>query len=180
MNALTVANYMLYLMNDIFDDLTNMKINKLLYFTQGHYLQTHNEPLFYEDIEAWEHGPVVPDVYLSYKKYGSNPITSYDETLITQVPSKVKEIIHNIAVKYGKYTAGELRNLTHEEGTPWSQVYHADIYHVVIPVNTIKNYFRGIDNLSPLNIPHKESDFIGYRDKDGFLVLPKEWDDEAV
>ena len=38
MKAITGANYMLYIMSDAFDDLTNEKINMLLYFAQGHYI----------------------------------------------------------------------------------------------------------------------------------------------
>lgn len=66
MEARTVANYMLYIMGDAFDDLTNMKINKLLYFAQGHYLREYGEPLFDDGIEAWDHGPVIPAVYSAY------------------------------------------------------------------------------------------------------------------
>lgn len=46
MEAKTIANYMLYIMSDAFDDLTNMKINKLLYFAQGHYLSKYGKALF--------------------------------------------------------------------------------------------------------------------------------------
>lgn len=38
MTATTAANYLLYIMNDAVDDLTNIKINKLLYLSQGYYL----------------------------------------------------------------------------------------------------------------------------------------------
>ena len=42
MTAIAVANYLLYIMGEAFDDLTNMKLNKLLYFAQGHYLQSRS------------------------------------------------------------------------------------------------------------------------------------------
>jgi uncharacterized phage-associated protein len=49
-------------------DMTNMKLQKLLYYAQGQYLAEHEEPLFDEDIEAWSHGPVVPSVYRAFKE----------------------------------------------------------------------------------------------------------------
>lgn len=67
MTAIAVANYLLYIMGEAFDDLTNMKLNKLLYFAQGHYLQRYGKPLFDNAVEAWDHGPVVPEVYTAYK-----------------------------------------------------------------------------------------------------------------
>ena len=68
MTATTAANYLLYIMGEAFDDLTNMKLNKLLYFSQGHYLKKYGRPLFNNVIEAWGHGPVVPEVYSTYKE----------------------------------------------------------------------------------------------------------------
>ena len=67
MTATTAATYLLYIMGEVFDDLTNMKLNKLLYFAQGYYLKKYGRPLFDNAIEAWEHGPVVPEVYSAYK-----------------------------------------------------------------------------------------------------------------
>ncbi|MCC8078955.1 MAG: DUF4065 domain-containing protein [Oscillospiraceae bacterium] len=178
MNATAAANYLLYIMSNAFDDLTNMKINKLLYFAQGHYLSKYNQPLFGDSIEAWEHGPVVPAVYSAYKTYGDRPITSYDTSSISDVSPEAEEILYDVARKYGRYTASALRNMTHIVGSPWEQVYQPQHTHIEIPQSIIQEYFSEFDELSPATKQFKESDFIGYRDDDGILVLPKEWDDE--
>ena len=81
MNAKSTANYLIYIMLDAFNDLTNMKVNKLVYFAQGHCLSKYGRPLFTEPIEAWPHGPVVPEVYRAYRKYGDRPIEKYDELI---------------------------------------------------------------------------------------------------
>lgn len=180
MKAITAANYMLYIMSDVFDDLTNMKINKLLYFAQGHYLRKYGTPLFADGIEAWEHGPVVPEVYCAYKEYGDRPIKSYSADMISEVTPNAEEIMYGVARKYGRYTASALRNMTHVVGSPWSQVYRGSHTHNPIPVAAIQSYFAELGELSPAAKQFKESDFIGYRDKDGILVLPKEWDDGEI
>ena len=180
MDAITAANYMLYIMSDVFDDLTNMKINKLLYFAQGHYLKKYGTPLFVDRIEAWEHGPVVPEVYFAYKGYGDQPIKSYDENMIADVTPEAEEVMYGVAREYGRYTASALRNMTHIVGSPWSQVYRVGHIRSEIPMSMIQGYFAELEDLNPATKRFKESDFIGYRDKDGVLVLPKEWDDGEV
>ena len=180
MDAKTVANYMLYIMSDAFDDLTNMKINKLLYFAQGYYLKQYGAPMFQDKIEAWEHGPVVPDVYAAYKGYGDRPIKTYDETAAANMAPEAEKILYDVARTYGKYTASALRNMTHVVGSPWDQVYQGNHTRSEIPLDIIQHYFEEQQALEPAEKQFKESDFIGYRDQDGILVLPKEWDDGAV
>lgn len=56
-----------------------LKLQKLLYLAQGYSFAFYDRPLFYNEIEGWVHGPVVPDVYNIYKDYKYNPITiSYE------------------------------------------------------------------------------------------------------
>lgn len=179
MDAKTAANYMLYIMSDTFDDLTNMKVNKLLYFAQGHYLRKYGVPLFDDVIEAWAHGPVVPGVYNLYKEYGDKPIGSYDESLIVDITPEAEEVLYCVARKYGRYTASALRNMTHVVDSPWAQVYEGSM-HTEIPLALLQGYFAEQEELNPAAKNFKESDFIGYRDKDGVLVLPKEWDDGEI
>jgi len=180
MTAKTAANFLLYIMSDASDDLTNMKINKLLYFAQGYYLKKYGVPMFTDVIEAWEHGPVVPEVYAEYKDYGDKPIKSYDSGSVNKVSKEVEDVLYGVAREYGKYTAGALRNMTHVIGSPWDQVYQKDRVHIEIPLSIIQNYFSEAKDLNRDEKQFQENDFIGYRDKDGILVLPKEWDDGAV
>lgn len=180
MTAAEAANYLLYIMGDTFDDLTNMKINKLLYFAQGHYLRKYGTPLFDNTIEAWDHGPVVPEVYSAYKRYGDQPIKGYDGDMIAGITPEAEDLLYNVARKYGRYTASALRNMTHVVGSPWDQFYQGNHSHAAIPLTAIQNYFAEAEDLIPAVKQFKESDFIGYRGKDGVLVLPKEWDDGEV
>lgn len=176
MKACPVANYMLYLMSDEVHDLTNMKINKLLYFAQGHYLAMYGEPLFREPVEAWPFGPVVESVYENYKAYSNAPIRHYDYEAAALFAPKHPDFFVNLAVTYGKCTAARLLKETHKKGGPWDRVYRSSEAHAEIPQTMIQEYFKRLGPLKPPERRYKESDFIGYRNADGVLVLPREWD----
>ena len=62
-NAQDVANFFIGRFQEAQDPVTNLKLQKLLYYAQGWYLAFFDEPLFDERIEAWLHGPVVPPIY---------------------------------------------------------------------------------------------------------------------
>lgn len=57
------------------DLITNLKLQKLLYYVQSASLAFYNKKLFENKFEAWRHEPVIPQIYRIYKKYDSNPIT---------------------------------------------------------------------------------------------------------
>ncbi|MFD2419431.1 Panacea domain-containing protein [Amycolatopsis pigmentata] len=63
-NASTVAKWFVaWAEADDEATLSNLKLQKLLYYAQGHYLALTGRPLFDDEIQAWSHGPVVPAVY---------------------------------------------------------------------------------------------------------------------
>lgn len=175
--ATDIANFLIYLMTDSCDDLTNLKLNKILYYAQGHYLQKNGTPLFDDAIEAWQHEPVVRSVYKTYKHYSDQPITDYDITRIALIEDEVKSYLVDIARKYGRFTAWTLRNMTHKPKSSWSEVQEGE----VISNQRIRDYFlRHEDTVEPLQINFTEEDFVGHRDSDGVLVLPEGWQDAEI
>lgn len=123
--------------------LTPMKIQKLLYYAQGIFLAyTKGEELFYEDIYAWNHGPVVPEVWHEYRGYSSDGI-EYIGTKDGEILDKISEdentrnVLEMVFNEYGKYSAWHLRNLTHEE-RPWKTTR----INAVITKEVIQKYFE--------------------------------------
>ncbi len=180
-SALEIANYIVYLLKDVCEDLTNMKLNKLIYFAQGQYLKETGKPLFNDNIEAWDYGPVVESVYQKYKRFNNKPISIYNKRMANTISMEVSDFLIGISRKYGKFTASSLVSKTHMINSPWDQVYQGKERHVLIPVNIIKEYFinheEGIDDVV---LPFSAADYIETRDKDGILILPKEWNNETV
>jgi len=141
--ALDVAAYMIQLANEIDEnDLTNLKLQKLLYFAQGRYLAKTGTPLFDEEIEAWQYGPVVRSVYNEYKSCGAFPITLFDlGSDYQELPEDIKTFVKAIWDEYGRFSAGYLVNLTHEQGTPWSRHFQSS-GGGVIPKDELRRYFQ--------------------------------------
>ncbi len=124
---------------------TNLKLQKLVYYAQGFHLAACHLPLFDEKIVAWRHGPVVQELYNTGKKYGSSPIpVLFDaEDSMKKFTKTQKELLSDIYQVYGQYTAWRLRDMTHEE-MPWVEAdsrRKAD-ETVEITVDVLRKFFQ--------------------------------------
>lgn len=141
-NVFDVANFFIQVANQNEDDqMTNLKLNKLLYFVQGAFLARTGTPLFSSDIEAWDLGPVVPEVYRRYKVCGRMPIQS-DSADFNPAAFREDEleVLMDVMREYGQYTGAKLVDLTHMPDTPWSKTREEN--NVTIPQAEITAYFR--------------------------------------
>ena len=118
--AIDVAKYFLLKADpDDGDLISNLKLQKLLYYAQGFHLALNDAPLLREDVEAWMHGPVVRDVYHEFKGHGGDAIPrpeGFD-------PAKVFDddatgLLDEVYSVYGQFSAWKLREMTHSE-PPW-------------------------------------------------------------
>jgi len=117
--------------------ISNLKLQKLLYYAQGCFLAVNNRPLFEDPIVAWQHGPVVESVYHEYKSNGANGIHFEDDFDFSVFTSEENELLQEVYDIFGQYSAWKLRNMTHEE-TPWKST----LPNTVIPQDAIKEYFK--------------------------------------
>lgn len=99
-------------------DITPLALQKLLYYCQGFYKSFHGEYLFYDDCQAWVHGPVYKNIYNEYKNYGYNPIEENIQCNDIQLTKTEKEIIDNVIMNLGCYSGKVLEQMTHSE-MPW-------------------------------------------------------------
>jgi uncharacterized phage-associated protein len=56
-------------------EITNLALQKLLYFAHALFLIERKRPLISGYFEAWEYGPVHPTVYQAFKSARDKPIT---------------------------------------------------------------------------------------------------------
>ena len=96
--------------------ITPLKLQKLLYYAQAWSLVFRGKIFFYEDIEAWIHGPVVPRVYRHYKQYGYSTLPQED--FFSKLKDDEINILNMVWMSYGKKSAKFLEELTHSE-YPW-------------------------------------------------------------
>lgn len=123
------------LVEDGADCISNLKLQKLLYYAQGSYLGITGNVLFDDPIVAWKHGPVVESIYHRYKRYGYLGIPA-DEISLPEFDPETESILESVYDTFGQFSAWKLRDKTHEE-TPWRETEQSN----VIDVNSIKKYF---------------------------------------
>jgi uncharacterized phage-associated protein len=136
-----------------------MKLQKLVYFAHGWHLAIEDRPLTRQLFEAWQFGPVIPDLYRAFKSYGAGNVTEY-ATKFSPVhahpitprirddqdrdASAAMDIVNDVWGVYGAYSATKLSNATHMDGTPWAKWYDPSKQSVVIPNQDIREYFSSI------------------------------------
>ena len=122
-SALDVAMYVItYSNNKLERGITNLKLQKLLYYIQAEFLIDRRDPLFEDKIEAWRHGPVVRDVYAYFKGYLDNPIENIYKPRNSFKGHK-EFLINKVVDRYKNEDGWELVRLTHQED-PWLNTYN--------------------------------------------------------
>jgi uncharacterized phage-associated protein len=114
-----IAQYFLAKVDeDAGDLLSNLKLQKLMYYAQGCALALLDRPLFPEPIEVWVHGPVVPALYHEYKGSGAGPIPPPTVLDFAKYDHETRDLLDEVYAVYGQFSAWKLRNMTHQE-PPW-------------------------------------------------------------
>lgn len=147
-SALAVANVFIDTAADNGFYLTNLKLQKLVYFAHGWYLAFTNTPLITDDVQSWQFGPVIPNLYNALRHYGANPITKKIPTA-SEVPPGGEDwnFICSVYRKYAMFSPAQLVALTHEPDSPWEQFGAGKNDFQVIPQSVIMDYFKArIDN----------------------------------
>jgi len=142
-SALTIAKWFIAWAEAEEEELSNLKLQKLLYYAQGHHLARYGRPLFAEQVQAWSHGPVVPTVYRAFKGFGASPIELKDSDGFTwgDVDPATTDFLGEVWNTYGGYSAGRLRSMTHDE-PPWRDNWRGeDERGAVIPPAEMQEYF---------------------------------------
>lgn len=116
--------------------ITNLKLQKLLYYASGIYFLYKKCNLIKEDFVAWKHGPVIKQIYYKYNSNGAKEI-QHNRKSKTEIDNETQEILDKMYSKYSQYTAEELRNMTHKE-RPWKKTNR----NKIIEKDLIKDYFE--------------------------------------
>lgn len=115
--------------------ISNLQLQKILYYIQKDFL-SRGDTAFCDEIEAWQFGPVVPNVYYFFCGNGSMPITStYEETCH---PDNV-EFIDKIVEEKRDLAPWDLVNETHRPGGAWNKIYaDGEGHKALIPTSLIQ------------------------------------------
>ncbi len=144
MKAIDVAKYFLHKANEDGDLITNLKMQKLLYFAQAWYLVNFKDRILFDDeIEAWDWGPVIPSVYHYFKDYRHTAIDYNDKSgsILKKVKGEEKEYLDEFYTKYINFSAHDLVNMSHNE-EPWKVAFKNPVK--IIKVDSIRKYYSNL------------------------------------
>ena len=105
------------------ETISNLKLQKMLYYLQGFFIAIFDNKLFPETIEAWQYGPVVKEAYLHFKSFGSSSIILNGDEKIIEFSAQENELFLEVMEEYGQFSAVKLMNMTHEE-LPWKKTFN--------------------------------------------------------
>jgi uncharacterized phage-associated protein len=158
--AASIANEFLDLADRAGRKLTQIEIQKLVYFAHGWNLALREQPLIGEMIEAWKYGPVVRTLYDAFRRFGSDPITEKvlhwrmtpQGKFTTEAPSiesgskssdvYTQALVKDVWNKYGSLAPFKLVEITHLPESPWWKAYSEQ--KTYIPNDEIQTYFKGL------------------------------------
>jgi uncharacterized phage-associated protein len=101
-------------------EITNMKVQKLLYYAQSLHLALYDEPLFEEEIQAWRYGPVCPRAYRCYSDFEAQQLPIPKKEISREISEPVKKVLEEVWEYFGGYHAYRLSDMTHLE-FPWKK-----------------------------------------------------------
>lgn len=133
-----LSNWILDLADRLELPVTNMALNKLLYFAYEKMLIEEGVILTDARIEAWDHGPVFREVYHAFKVSGDGPIrervqfysvdTGEVETSRVELPPETASRLESLLRPLLPLSASRLRQVSHAKGGAWHQVWCYDGY----------------------------------------------------
>lgn len=144
--VLDVCQYVIDYSNEKEYGISNLKLQKILYFIQAYFLINQPSRCCFDDrIEAWDFGPVVPKAYRKYKQFGGSDIPTIMDFEKTDsndcIADADKNLIKTVIDKFADYSATDLVGLTHKQ-SPWIDAYIPHMNREITP-EAIKEYFNG-------------------------------------
>lgn len=134
-NAMQIADFIIDYCTRKNDPVSNLRLQKLLYFLWAEYFRRHQKALFGDSMYAWQFGPVVPNVYYEYCAYGGRPINLKCET---EIEEGDKRELEEIIEEYRLIPVNELVRRTHQPDTAWYSVYaNGEGNHKKIPFDLL-------------------------------------------
>ena len=137
-SSMDIAKYVVDYCTRCGNPITNLQLQKILYYVQLNFIRKFGEPAFPENIQAWQYGPVVPIVYERFSSYGPTKICNlYDDItiLLSLEKEKLLKRVINACISISPW---ELVEKSHRPGSPWSRVYEG--MKVDIPIEYIREY----------------------------------------
>jgi len=161
-----IANFVLDRADERNAEISNLALQKLLYFIHGWFYSVYNLPLIKSKFEAWKLGPVQRVVYDQFKGFGGLPIKDHRAQFLDPMTGQSvyrapvidaahKDLIVAVLDKYMRFSAGQLVEMSHVEDGPWEYVWkqaEEEVYPGMrIPDDLISRHFKSLKPILTLH-----------------------------
>lgn len=140
-DARSLANEIIRRAQSNGQQVTPLQVIKLVYYCHAWMLGLYGTPLSNQSVEAWQYGPVIPDVYSSLKQYGANPITHFIGIPLETYDARETNLVDQVWAIYGQFSGLQLSAMTHAVGTPWHQIWNQLGKNAIIPNALMQQYY---------------------------------------
>lgn len=123
---------------------TQIHIQKLMFLFEAYYMNMKDVSFLYEcEFKAWNFGPVAIPLYKKFKVYGKNEINLTPEEVEegNKISEDKKKLIEDLYDAFKDFTAMQLVQFTHAEGSPWKKAWDNEPYSV-ISKERMKEWFK--------------------------------------
>ena len=140
-DARSIANRLIRLGQEANAPRDPLQVIKLTYLCHGWMLGLYQRELSSQPVEAWQYGPVIPDVYHSLKRHGRKKLTQTIESFDACFDYKEEDLVRQVFDGYEKFSGIELSQLTHAKGTPWHITRNRYGRDSIIPNDLIERHY---------------------------------------
>lgn len=140
-SALDIAKFFIWRADQDKERLTNLKLQKLLYYAQGLHLALGFGPLFADEIRGWSYGPVVPIVYHEYKHYKARGIAPDRDFSADTIDPDTREYLEEIYLGFAQFSAFRLLQLSHSDQC-WIDSKNDRLISHKAMIETMKKYLK--------------------------------------
>ena len=113
--------------------ITNLELQKLLFLAQKDYFEEHDGKLISVFFEAWDYGPVVPEIYRAARRFGAESIPQNFLSGVHYAARSLDERLRESYCRYRHMTPGQLVALTHKAAGAWDRNYQPGTMGIAIP-----------------------------------------------
>lgn len=119
----------------------HLKLQKLVYYVVGDYGALTGSRLVPDELEAWDYGPVIYDLYIAHRDSDGGALISQTKGSACGLDPMVRACVRAVAHRHGDKTGLQLMHLTHGHSV-WRQAYKLKHYRSVMPFDAVVREFR--------------------------------------
>lgn len=123
---------------------SNLQLQKLMYLAQMiHMGRTNGTKLFEGRFQAWNYGPVEPDLYHRVKMFGAGPVKDvFSNALAFEADDARRPVMDDVCDRFLRYSGGDLVEITHWDEGAWAKHYIPNARNVTIPDEAILEEYQ--------------------------------------